>query len=77
MATQNYTSLINADAFSVPVKAATVYHAHEQSLFLGGELIPVVNTPTGVLQVPELAEAQAATVIGSETSSDIETTLEG
>ena len=77
MATQNYTSVVNTDALTVPVKAATVYHAHEQSLFLGGELIPVVNTPTGVLQVPELAEAQAATVIGSETSSDIETTLAG
>lgn len=76
MATQAYTSIINSDALQVPVKAATVYHAHENSLFLGGELIPVVNAPTGVLQVPELAAVQdATTVSGTEASADIETSL--
>ena len=48
MANEAYISAINADALFVPAKAATVYAAHENSLFLGGELIPVVNAPNGV-----------------------------
>ncbi len=62
MANGPYTSVINADALIVPVKAATIYAAQETSLFLGGELIPVVNAPNGVLQVPELAAVSATTV---------------
>ena len=68
MANEAYTSVINADALVVPVKAATIYAAQETSLFLGGELIPVVNAPNGVLQVPELA-AVTATTISSEAST--------
>jgi hypothetical protein len=62
MANEAYTSVINADALVVPVKAATIYAAQETSLFLGGELIPVVNAPNGVLQVPELAAVTATTI---------------
>ena len=65
MANQAYTSGFNTDALFVAAKAATVYAAHEQSLFLGGGMIPVVNAPNGLLQVPELA-AVAATTISSE-----------
>lgn len=71
MANAAYISTLNTDALQVPVKAATVYHAHEQSLFLGGELIPVVNAPTGVLQVPELAAVTAST-ISSEASTGVD-----
>ena len=60
----------------MPVKASTIYAAHESSLFLGGQLIPVVNAPNGVLQVPELA-AVSATVISAEATpgADLETVL--
>ena len=62
MANGEYTSIINVDALSVPVLAATVFAAEENSLFLGGNLIPVVNAPNGVLQVPELASVTASTI---------------
>lgn len=76
MANSAYTSGFNTDALFVPVKAATVYAAHESSLFLGGQLIPVVNAPNGVLQVPELA-AVSATKLTSEASPgvDLDTVL--
>lgn len=76
MANSAYTSGFNTDALFVPAKAATVYAAHESSLFLGGQLIPVVSAPNGVLQVPELA-AVAATKLTSEAAPgvDLETVL--
>jgi len=76
MANSAYASVINTDALVVPVKAATVYAAHESSLFLGGQIIPVVNAPNGVLQVPELA-AVSATTLSAEASPgvDIDTVL--
>lgn len=76
MANSAYTSGFNTDALFVPAKAATIYAAHESSLFLGGQLIPVVNAPNGVLQVPELA-AVAATKLTSEagTGVDLDTVL--
>jgi hypothetical protein len=64
----NYVSVTNTDALVVPVKAATVYAAHESSLFLGGQLIPVVNAPNGVLQVPELAAVTASTITSGITT---------
>jgi len=76
MANSAYVSGFNTDALFVPVKAATVYAAHESSLFLGGELIPVVNAPNGVVQVPELA-AVTATNLTSEAAPgvDLDTVL--
>ena len=74
MANENYVSAINGDALFVPAKAATVYAAHEQSLFLGGELIPVVNAPNGVLQVPEISKV-AAQKVSAEGTVDLETRL--
>lgn len=76
MANSAYTSVINTDALVVPVKAATIYAAQETSLFLGGELIPIVNAPNGVLQVPELAEV-TATVLSAEATPgvDLDTVL--
>lgn len=76
MANEAYISAINADALFVPAKAATVYAAHENSLFLGGELIPVVNAPNGVLQVPEIAkDVTVDQITGSESTADVETEL--
>ena len=74
MANENYVSGLNTDSMFVPLKAATVYAAHEASIFLGGQLIPVVNAPNGVLQVPELAAVTAQTV-SSESAADLETRL--
>ena len=76
MANSAYTSGFNTDALFVPAKAATIYAAHESSLFLSGQLIPVVNAPNGVLQVPELANV-AATKLTSEAAPgvDLDTVL--
>lgn len=76
MANSAYTSGFNTDALFVPVKAATIYAAHESSLFLSGQMIPVVNAPNGVLQVPELANV-TATKLTSEagTGVDLDTVL--
>ena len=76
MANSAYTSGFNTDALFVPAKAATVYAAHEASLFLGGQMIPIVNAPNGLLQVPELA-AVTATTLSSEASPgvDLDTVL--
>lgn len=70
MAQTNYISSLNSDALLVPVKTATVYHAQEQSLFLGGQIIPVVNAPNGVAQVPELAAVTAQEVTASGSNVD-------
>ena len=71
MANSAYASGFNTDALFVAAKAATVYAAHEQSLFLGGGMIPVVNAPNGLLQVPELA-AVAATTLTSEAAPGVD-----
>jgi len=65
-----YNSAFNLDALVVPTKAATVYAAHEASLFLGGNLIPMGHIPAGSasLQVP-LMGSVAATKITAEGDS--------
>lgn len=76
MANSAYASGFNTDALFVPVKAATVYAAHESSLFIGGEMIPVVNAPNGVVQVPELASVTATNLTTEATPGvDLETVL--
>lgn len=67
----SYISVTNTDALVVPVKAATVYAAHESSLFLSGQLIPSVLAPNGILQVPELAAVTASTIGGSGITTDV------
>ena len=66
----SYMSALNSDALFVPAKAATIHAAHESSLFLGGQLIPVVNAPNGVLQVPELAKATGL-VLDTDFTGDV------
>lgn len=67
----SYVSASSADALVVPVKAATIFHAHEQSLFLSGALIPSVAAPNGVLQVPELAAITASSLADGDFTGDI------
>ena len=61
----NTMSLLNTDAFSIEAKAATVYAAQENSLFLPGGIVPIVNTPSGLVRVPELAAASADILDGA------------
>tara|TARA_S200002703_G_scaffold134757_2_gene123416 strand:+ start:530 stop:1381 length:852 start_codon:yes stop_codon:yes gene_type:complete len=70
----NTMSLLNTDAFSIEAKSATVYAAQENSLFLPGGIVPIVNTPSGLVRVPELAAASADIldgVSGSTATDDI------
>jgi hypothetical protein len=73
MANSAYGSGINLDALMVNTKAATVFTAHENSLFLGGSLIPTVNVPAGsaVAQVP-LMGAVDATKISAEATPGVD-----
>jgi len=64
MANSAYGSGINLDAMVVPVQAATVFAAQENSLYLPGLLIPTVEVPAGS------ASAQVA-VMGSVTADSI------
>jgi hypothetical protein len=64
MANSAYGSGINLDAMVVPVQAATVFAAQENSLYLPGILVPSVSVPAGS------ASAQVA-VMGSVTAASI------
>jgi hypothetical protein len=68
----SYNSLYSNETILVPVKAATVFSAHESSLFLGGQLIPVVQAPNGLLKIPKLSGGTAANMgSGNSAISDI------
>jgi len=67
-----YGSGINLDAMVTPVKAATVYAAHESSLYLGGQLVPMIQVPAGSAsaQVPLMGSVTATTVSASGGETD-------
>jgi hypothetical protein len=71
-----YNSAFDLDSLVVNTKAATVYAAHETSLFLGGGLIPFVNVPAGsaVAQVPVLKPSSAGTYAARTTKLTAEGT---
>jgi hypothetical protein len=64
MANAQYGSGLNLDALMVPTQAATVFAAQENSLYLPGTMVPIVQVPAGS------ASAQVA-VMGSVTASAI------
>jgi hypothetical protein len=66
MANAQYGSGLNLDALMVPTQAATVYAAQENSLYLPGSMVPIVQVPAGS------ASAQVA-VMGSVTAAAITT----
>lgn len=72
----SYMSLqaTQGDALSVPVKAAAVYAAQENSLFLSGQLFPIVNAPNGIIRVGELASVTATKLSAVSTPEDISPT---
>jgi hypothetical protein len=67
-----YLSGFSLEGLVVPTKAATIYTAQEQSLFLGGQLIPMVNVPAGSqsAQVPVLSEVTASAATDDSANSD-------
>ena len=68
----SYNSLYSNESILVPVKAATVFAAHESSLFLGGQLIPAVSAPNGLLKVPKISGGTASNMgSGSSAIADI------
>lgn len=82
MANAAYGSGLNLDALMVPVQAATVYAAQEQSLYLPGTLIPMVDVPAGSAsaQVAVMGSVAATTITsegagGSGNPQDFETVL--
>lgn len=60
MANEAFISAVTSDnsngalGLIQPALAAAVYEATEASMFLGGEIIPIVNAPNGVAQIPEI-----------------------
>ena len=64
----SYQSLYNTQDILVPVKAATVFAAHEASLFLGGQLIPMVAAPNGLLKVPKISGGTAYKLSGTDSA---------
>lgn len=67
----NYNSLVNSSGLLVPVKAATVFAAHEASLFLGGQIVPVVAAPNGLLRVPKISGGTAVKLSGQTNYEDV------
>lgn len=78
MANSAYASGLNLDALMVPVQAQTVYAAQENSLYLPGSMVPMVNVPAGssTAQVAVMGSV-AATSISSEAApgADFDTVL--
>ena len=69
MANAAYGSGLNLDAMVVPVKAATVYAAHENSLYLPGAIVPKIEVPAGSAsaQVPLMGSVTATTITSEAT----------
>ena len=59
-----YLSGFSLEGLVTPTKASTIYTAQEQSLFLSGQIVPIVNVPAGSqsAQVPLLSSVTATTV---------------
>ena len=72
MANAAYGSGLNLDAMVVPVKAATVYAAHENSLYLPGTIVPNIVVPAGSAsaQVPLMGSVTAKTISAEGTGTD-------
>ena len=67
-----YLSGFSLEGLVTPTKASTIYTAQENSLFLSGQLVPIVNVPAGSqsAQVPLLSSVTATTISEFALSSD-------
>jgi hypothetical protein len=75
-----FNTAYDLDSLVVNTKAATVYTAQEQSLFLGGALVPMVNLPAGSItaQIPVMGTVSATKLtLASHNSDDIAVTNVG
>ena len=56
-----FNTAYDLDSLVVNTKAATVYTAHENSLFLAGGIVPMVNLPAGSItaQIPVMGSVSA------------------
>ncbi len=72
MANAAYGSGLNLDAMVVPVKAATVYAAQENSLYLPGTIVPNIAVPAGsaLAQFPLMGSVTAKTISAEGTGTD-------
>jgi hypothetical protein len=66
-----YNSAYDLHDLMVNTKQATIYTAHENSLFLTGKIVPMIQLPAGsiVAQVPVFATGHAATKLYDETTN--------
>jgi len=72
-----FNTAYDLDSLVVNTKAATVYTAHEQSLFLSGDMIPMVQLPAGSVtaQVPVMGKVTAEKLTRASHDSDDFTAL--
>lgn len=72
-----YNTAYDLDSLVVATKAATVYTAHESSMFLSGGLIPMVNLPAGSIsaQVPVMGSVTAQKLTSASHNVDDFTAL--
>lgn len=72
-----YNSPFDLQNMVVNTKAATVYAAHETSLFLSGDIIPMVQLPAGsnIAQIPVLDGGSTTTISSAGTTDDIPVAL--
>jgi hypothetical protein len=74
-----YNSPFNLESLVVNTKAATIYTAQENSLFLGGAIVPHVSVPAGSIaaQVPLLGQVSATKITAEGVTDDVAATAIG
>lgn len=78
MANSAYASGFNLDALMVPIQSQTVFTAQENSLYLPGTLIPMVQVPAGstIAQVGVMGSVAATTITAEAVpGADFDTVL--
>jgi hypothetical protein len=67
-----YNSGFNLEKLVVPVQAAALFQAQENSLFMSGALIPMINVPAGSMsaQVPLLGSVEAQVISAEAAGGD-------
>jgi len=68
-----YLSGFSLESLVTPTKAAALYTAQEQSLFLSGQLVPIINVGAGSAsaQVPLLGEVDATEYTDDSATTDL------
>jgi len=63
-----YNTAYDLESLVTNTKAATIYQAHESSLFLGGSIVPMINLPAGSItaQVPVMGSGSAEKITASD-----------